>query len=194
MSAFRPPTIAAPLGDVSTDRLELRRFRHDDLDEMAIVFAKPEIWQFPYGRGFTKSETAAFLDSMIEEWDQCGFGCWVAVERDTAAIVGYVGLSVPMFLPEILPAVEVGWRFDPDHWGRGLAGEGARAALREGFTTMGLAEITSVPQVGNPASSRVAESIGMRLDRKVDIPANERRGQLEGFLYRITREEWSECI
>jgi len=193
MSAFRPPTIDAPLGDVSTDRLELRRFHHDDLDELAIVFAKPEIWQFPYGRGFTKSETEVFLAGMIKEWEQCGFGCWVAIERDSAAIIGYVGLSVPMFLPEILPAVEVGWRFDPDHWGRGFASEGARAAIREGFTTMGLDEITSVPQAGNPASSRVAERIGMRFDGIVEIPANERRGQLEGLLYRITREEWSAC-
>lgn len=193
MSAFRPPTIAAPLGDVSTDRLELRRFSDDDLDELAVVFAKPEIWQFPYGRGFTKLETEVFLAEMIEEWNQCGFGCWVAIERATAAIVGYVGLSVPMFLPEVLPAVEVGWRFDPDHWGRGFASEGARAALREGFSTMRLDEICSVPQVGNPASSRVAERIGMRFDRQVDIPANDRRGQLEGLLYRITSEEWSAC-
>jgi len=100
---------------------------------------------------------------------------------------------VPMFLPEIHPAVEVGWRFDPDHWGRGLATEGARAALREGFTTLGLNEITSVPQTGNTASSRVAERIGMRIDRTVAIPANERRGELEGRLYTMSREEWLAC-
>ena len=36
-SANHPP-IAAPLRDLTTERLDLRRFRPDDLDELAIVF------------------------------------------------------------------------------------------------------------------------------------------------------------
>ncbi len=97
---------------------------------------------------------------------------------------------MPMFLPEILPAVEVGWRFDPAYWGQGYASEGANAALREGFTTLGLDEITSVPQVGNPRSSDVCERLGMTLDRVVPIAANERRGEVHGMLYRLTRQLW----
>ncbi len=157
------------------------------------MFAKAEVWEYPYGRGLTRRGTQDFINTMIEEWAQCGFGCWIAIERVTNTVVGYLGLSVPMFLPEILPAVEVGWRLDPDHWGRGLATEGASAALREGFTTLGLDEITSVPQTGNDASSRVAERIGMRFDRVVRIPPNEKRGELEGRLYRLSRDEWVPC-
>ena len=95
--------------------------------------------------------------------------------------LGYLGLSVPTFLPEILPAVEVGWRLRPDAWGQGLATEGAGAALDEAFTTLGLDEVCSVPQADNPASIRVAERLGMRLDRQVEIPANERRGAARGL-------------
>jgi len=193
VSGFRPPQTKDPLGDVTTDRLHLRQFRESDLNGLAAVFAKPEVWEYPYGRGLTRRETQAFINTMIEEQEQCGFGCWIAIERVTNMVVGYLGLSVPMFLPEILPAVEVGWRLDPDHWGRGLATEGASAALREGFTTLGLDEITSVPQTGNDASSRVAERIGMRFDRIVRIPANEKRGELEGRLYRLSRDEWVPC-
>lgn len=173
-----------------TERLDLRRFRAQDLDALVSLFAKPEVWRFPYGRGFTREETAAFLETQLEEWDVCGFGCWLAEERGRDRAVGYVGLSVPGFLPEILPAVEVGWRFDPEVWGRGYASEGARAALAEAFDTLGLEEVSSVPQAGNPASSRVCERIGMRFEREVVIPANSRRGQLAGLLYAISRAEW----
>lgn len=186
----RHPPIAAPLGDVVTERLELRRFRPEDLDGLAAVFAKPEVWRFPYGRALTRDETAGFLRTQLGEWDSCGFGCWIAVERESRRILGYVGVSVPGFLPEILPAVEVGWRFDPAAWGRGYASEGARAALGQAFTTLGLEEVCSVPQADNPASRRVCERIGMRLERAVVIPANERRGELEGLLYKLTRAEW----
>lgn len=192
MSAARPnhPPIAAPLPDVTTERLDLRRFCESDLDELAAVFAKREVWLFPYGRAFTKDETADFLDSQIRHWADCGFGCWIARERTNARVVGYVGLSVPSFLSEILPAVEVGWRFDPAVWGRGFASEGAREALAQGFTTLGLEEICSVPQSDNPASTRVCDRLGMRLEREVEIPANPRRGALRASLYKITPGEW----
>ncbi len=183
------PPIRGPLGDVTTDRLELRRFRSEDLDDLAVVFEKTDVWKFPYGRGFTRDETAAFLKTQLAEWDSCGFGCWLAVERDRDRVIGYVGLSVPDFLPEILPAVEVGWRFDPAVWGSGYASEGARAALAEAFTTLGLNEVCSVPQLGNAASSRVCERIGMRFEREVVIPASSRRGQLAGLLYAMSRAE-----
>lgn len=184
------PPIEAPLPDVETERLTLRRFREDDLDRLAHVFAHREVWQHPYGRAFSRDETAAFLKAQLYEWDTCGFGCWIAIARTLSEVIGYVGISVPTFLPEILPAVEVGWRFDPAFWGQGLASEGARAALREAFVTLQLDEVTSVPQADNPSSSRVCERIGMHLQRSVHIPANSRRGEVEALLYTMSRDEW----
>jgi RimJ/RimL family protein N-acetyltransferase len=190
MPPFNAPPIASPLGAVTTKRLELRRFETTDLDGLADVFAKPEVWEFPYGRAFTRDETAQFLESQMEEWDECGFGCWIALLRETHQTIGYVGLSVPMFLPEILPAVEVGWRFDPAHWGQGFASEGAREAPREGFTTLGLSEICSLPQSSNPPSFKLCERIGMRFRRTVQCPATDRREAVEARMYTMTREAW----
>ena len=155
MTIDRNPPIAAPLPDVVTARLLLRRFEASDLDGLAAVFADEEVWRFPYGRAFTHRETERFLAQQIEEWDVCGFGCWIAEHREQRRVIGYVGLSVPTFLPEILPAVEVGWRFDPGYWGQGFATEGARAALREAFETLRLDEVTSVLQADNAPSACV---------------------------------------
>lgn len=208
------PPIAAPLGDVVTERLELRRLRPGDLDGLARVFAKREVWEFPFGRGFSPEETATFLGNQITQWQECGFGLWAASERasddpsddpppgsrpsgDQAAgpgasrpIAGFAGLSIPRFLPEILPAVEVGWRLDPAVWGRGYATEAAGAALTEAFTTLGLDEVCAVVQAGNTRSVRVAERLGMRLVRPVEIPPNERRSRLDALLFTITATEW----
>jgi RimJ/RimL family protein N-acetyltransferase len=184
------PPIARPLPEVMTERLELRRFRPDDLDGLAQVFAHPEVWQYPHGRAFTRDETATFLRNQVDQYEARGFGVWNAVERASGRIVGYVGVSVPTFLPEILPAVEVGWRFEPSVWGRGYASEGAIAALDESFTTLGLEEVCSLPQSDNLASVRVAERLGMRLERMVMIPANERFGAVEAACFVITRAEW----
>jgi len=184
------PPLAAPLSDILTPRLELRRFRPDDLGSLAEVFAKPEVWKFPYGRGLSESETAVFLNGQLEAWGANGFGCWLAIERQTGRTIGYLGLSIPTFLPDILPAVEVGWRLDPSAWGKGYATEGAEAALRQGFTELGLDEICSVPQSGNPASTAVCRRLGMTWERTVQIPPNDRRGPLEADLFKLTRDQW----
>jgi RimJ/RimL family protein N-acetyltransferase len=184
------PPIAAPLPDVRTERLDLRRFDHGDLDELVAVFAQVEVWRYPYHRGFTARETADFLDSQVSGWEVAGFGCWVARTLEDGRIVGYVGLSVPTFLPEILPAVEVGWRLAPAAWGRGYATEGARAALDEGFRTLRLERVCSLPQAGNDASIAVAERLGLTLQREIEVPATERRGPLTALLYEIERDAW----
>jgi RimJ/RimL family protein N-acetyltransferase len=97
---------------------------------------------------------------------------------------------VPMFLPEILPAVEVGWRFDPGFWGKGYATEGASAALEQGFSTLGLERICSVPQSENPPSGKVCQRIGMTFERQTAIPANNRRSELSADLYWMSAADW----
>jgi RimJ/RimL family protein N-acetyltransferase len=185
------PVVAAPLADVETDRLVLRRFARSDLDDLAVVFAKPEVWQFPLGRAVTRDETDEFLRAQIDQYDSCGVACWLAIERATGRIVGYVGISVPTFYPQILPTVEVGWRFDPDVWGRGFATEGARAALTQSFGPLGLDRVCSLPQAENTASVRVAERLGMRRERTVTLPGTDRRGPVNVAEFWITAEEWT---
>jgi len=187
--AASPPILVA-LGDVETKRLLLRRFVAEDVYLLAPIFAKEEVWRFPYSRGFSMEETRGFLENQIAAWDTLGYGLWLAIEGTSQQAIGFVGLSVPTFLPEILPAVEVGWRFDPDFWGRGYATEAAEAALKEGFTTLGFDRICSVPQSDNPPSGKVCQRIGMTFERQVAIPANERRGALSADLYWMNGTDW----
>ena len=49
-----------------TDRLFLRRWRAEDLDDLTVVFAKPEVWWYPDRRGWNADETRAFLDRRID--------------------------------------------------------------------------------------------------------------------------------
>jgi RimJ/RimL family protein N-acetyltransferase len=184
------PPIAAPLGDAETSRLLLRRFHNEDLDELASVFSHPEVWIFPYGRAFDRAETQAFLDAQLEHWEECGFGCWTARPRADTRLIGYVGLSVPTFLPEILPAVEVGWRFTPSAWGHGYATEGAAVALDQAFTKLGLQQVCSLPQTDNPRSCLVAERLGMRRVGERVVAADDRRGAVTAAVYEIDAGEW----
>ncbi len=149
------------MSTVETERLVLRPWLPEDIDSLASVFAEPEVWRHPFGRGFSRAESERFLDRQLEHWGRHGFGSWAAELKEEGRLIGYIGLSVPSWLPQVLPAVEVGWRLHPDYWGRGLATEGGRASVRHGFETLELDRIISIFSRDNVASGRVMEKLGI---------------------------------
>lgn len=185
------PPVAGRLTDIATERLILQPVGRESVGLLEPVFAKVEVWRYPFGRAFTRAETEVFVASQVEHWETLGFGLWVVSEHASNESVGYVGLAVPTFLPELLPAVEVGWRLDPRVWGRGYAAEAATAALAGAFEVLRLAEVISLPQTDNPRSVRVAERIGMRHAGTVMAPATDRRGPVDVAVMKMTSDEWA---
>jgi RimJ/RimL family protein N-acetyltransferase len=145
---------------LTTPRLELRPFVPGDLDELAVIHAEESFWWYPLRSGMSKEETAGFLQRVTARYDSDGFGIEALIDRASGAMIGWAGLAVPHFLPEILPAVEVGWRLAGAWRGRGLATEVGDAALEFGFTTGGLDRIVSIYEPENVASGRVMEHLG----------------------------------
>jgi RimJ/RimL family protein N-acetyltransferase len=150
---------------VETERLRLRPWRAaDDLPALAALNADAEVmrWVAP-NRPLRADESAALLERIEDHWRAHGYGLWAVEPRaDSAGCIGFAGLAVPSFLPEVLPAVEVGWRLDRAWWGRGLATEAAAASIAYGFETLGLRSVVSIIDAGNERSLRVAEKLGMR--------------------------------
>jgi RimJ/RimL family protein N-acetyltransferase len=170
---------------LDTERLRLRRWTAGDLDALSVVFAKPEVWWFPFRRGLSLAETERFLRRKLDEQEDRGWTPW-AVETRDERLIGYIGLSPPEFLPEVMPTIEIGWRLDPDHWGKGLATEGASAALGHGFCDLEVPEVVSIYEPRNTASCRVMERLGMGFDHDTRHPALE----LPLRVYRLSRAEW----
>ncbi len=135
------------------------------------------------GSTLTPEQCRAAIASFERGWEERGLGLFAAELRSSGRLVGFVGLAVPAYLPEILPAVEIGWRLARDVWGEGLATEGAREVLRFGFGELALDRIVGVHQVGNDASGRIMQKLGMRLERDTVDPTHGRPVRV----YEITR-------
>jgi RimJ/RimL family protein N-acetyltransferase len=85
------------------------------------------------------------------------------------------------------PAVEIGWRLHPAHWGRGYATEAAEASRDHGFAG-GLDEIVAFTAAGNLRSQAVMRRIGMARDPAADFdhPALPEDSPLRSHvLYRV---------
>jgi RimJ/RimL family protein N-acetyltransferase len=88
------------------------------------------------------------------------------------------------------PAVEVAWRVNRRYWGQGYATEAAAAAIADGFDRVGLKEIVAMTALGNTASVRVMECIGMSRSIEFDHPSQPKGSLLRRhILYRLQRQE-----
>ncbi|MFD8527816.1 GNAT family N-acetyltransferase [Streptosporangium canum] len=175
------------MAGLGTERLVLRRWREEDLEPLAVIDGDPEVMRF-IGDGSvrTREQTVAALALMERRWDERGFGLFAVELRETGELAGWVGLNVPGSLPEVMPAVEIGWRLGRPFWGRGIATEAAREALRFGFTEVGLDRIISICHINHHASARIMAKLGMRHEREMTVPAHGQRVRVLA----ITRSEF----
>ena len=169
-----PKLADAPGPVVATARLVLRPF--DDMDRAPFfaLHTHPLVVE-SLGSSPTRAESDTMLERYSAEMGREGWGLWVVAESESggdgtaAPFVGVVGLH--RVRPELpcAPAVEIGWRLHPDHWGHGYATEAAAASLRFGFEEAGLTDIVAFTTTINMRSQAVMERIGMRRDADGDF-------------------------
>jgi RimJ/RimL family protein N-acetyltransferase len=161
---------------IETARLVLRRPIASDLEPLVSINADPEVMRhIADGRTRTREQTEAGLERAMTEWRECEFGMFSVELAETGKYIGWVALAIPAFLPEVLPAVEIGWRLDRGQWGHGYATEAAQAVLRYGFEDCALERIVSIRDVANEASRRVMEKLGLRFAFETTVPTHGQR-------------------
>lgn len=153
---------------ITTERLALRTWRPEDREPFAAMNADARVMEF-FRQRLSREESDAYVDRIEAHFEREGFGLFAAELRESGEFVGYVGLQVPKFEAPFAPCVEIGWRLAAAHWGKGLATEGAQAALHWGFESVGLPEIVSFAVPANVRSIRVMQKIGMKRDEGGDF-------------------------
>ena len=84
----------------------------------------------------SRDESDAAVARIEAHFETRGFGLWAVEIVGGAPFAGLLGLCYPRFEAHFTPCVEIGWRLATEHWGRGYATEGARAALAFGFDAL----------------------------------------------------------
>ena len=177
---------------IGTERLILRKWREGDREPFARMNCDPVVMEhFP--ALLSRQESDALVDRAEAHLEQHGYGPWAAELRESQEFIGYVGLVIPSFEASFTPCVEIGWRLAKEHWGKGLATEGARALVRHGFEIQRLLELVSFTVPANLRSRRLMEKLGMTRDPRDDFDhpsISEGHPLRRHVLYRIRRDEW----
>lgn len=177
--------------EIKTERLILRPWRKSDLEPFAKLNADTEVMEY-FPSILSRKESDDLANRISSKLEEQGWGLWAVSIPDVADFIGFIGLSEPSFQADFTPAVEIGWRLAFDHWGKGYATEGAKAALEYGFKTLNFNEIVSFTAVQNMRSRRIMEKIGMHHDPKDDFDhpkLPEGHSLRRHVLYRINHSE-----
>jgi RimJ/RimL family protein N-acetyltransferase len=143
-------------GEIQTERLVLRRFKPDDLDELCRIFAIPEVVRYiGNGQSADRDQTAFALDSILKHYEQHGYGRLAVILKDAGKLIGYGGLRDLLGVPELVYLLDNAW------WNRGLATEIGQACLEYGFNELQVDRIVAMTMPENIPSRRVLEKLGM---------------------------------
>jgi ribosomal-protein-alanine N-acetyltransferase len=143
-----------------TERLILRPWRDADREPFSRMVSDPRVMEF-FPSTLTREESDSLVDRIQAHYEKHGFTFFAAELRESGEFTGFIGVANVPFESHFTPAVEIGWRLSFTHWKRGLATEGARAALRHAFEELRLPEVVALTVPANVRSRRVMEKLGM---------------------------------
>ena len=170
-----------------TERLTLRAWQPDDLDDLYAVTARDGVGQM---LGWTPHTRIGQAKEMLEG----------LIRNSTAFAVIYEGravgsLGIPRYSETNFPEFkdrrcrELSFFLSPDYWGRGLIPEAVKEVLRWLFTDVGLDAVFCGHFVFNVRSAHVQRKLGFRPVRITRYTT--KNGTVEDNQVNLmTRDEW----
>ena len=157
---------------IETDRLLVRKPRVEDAPGLLEAFADPEAMHYiGDGTTATLADVEDVIPLWLERWESWGVGFFSLVRRADGRVLGRAGfLRWDPATWEIGGSeTELGWGLAREHWGCGYATEAALALRDWALGEQGLGRLISLIQEGNVRSFRVAEKLGERYERDVEV-------------------------
>lgn len=150
---------------IETERLILRPPQAEDFGGFCELMADEESARF-IGGVQPREVVWRTLCVMSGAWTINGFSMFSVIEKETGRWIGRLG----PWQPDGWPGTEVGWGLITSAQGRGLAMEGACAAMDYAVDVLGWTEIIHCIDPLNAPSIKLAERMGSGYLRTVEAP------------------------
>ncbi|WP_112271425.1 GNAT family N-acetyltransferase [Lentzea terrae] len=175
---------------VTTDRLVLRPFTEHDLDDLHAYRSDQEVYRYLYGEAASLEDSEQRLEKSLTMSELTEEGQWLVLAVHFPEQGRVIGDVVLKWVSEKDRQGELGYVFNPEFQGKGLAREAAEAMLKIGFEQLQLHRIIAQCDPRNEPSWRLMERLGMR--REAHFRHNEifkgEWGDL--FVYAMLDEEY----
>ncbi len=151
---------------LETIRLLLLPWQRSDADLLRPIATDPEVMRcITGGVPWSDEQIQALVNQQIELYSQRGFCRWKLLEKPDGDFIGFCGVGFWRNAPD----PEIGWWLARHRWGRGLATEAARLALRDAVERAGLDRIVSIARPANTASTCIMQKLEFTLEAEFEI-------------------------
>ena len=177
---------------IVTERLVIRRYRHDDIPDVLGFAAQPSVAKVTSRRiQATEEGVRKYIDLQNSyrpfEMDEV---FELAIERkEDGKVIGFFG-----FICQDYGQGEMGWALGEEYRGQGYATEAARALMDYGFNSLGLHRIHADTSTDNTASWRIMERLGMRREGLLRGAVYEEGKWVDRYVYGILADEWRDMV
>ena len=152
---------------IETLRLTLRLMELSDLDDLLHIFGDPKVMASFDAEPFNREQMERWLQRNLAHQKTYGYGLFSVILKSDHTLIGDCGLEHMEIGGE--SATELGYDFRSDYWNQGYATEAASAVRDYAFKVLSLPSLISLIRVGNQASKRVSEKIGMKLIDEITV-------------------------
>jgi aminoglycoside 6'-N-acetyltransferase len=168
------------------ERVVIRRFTGDDAHALAGYRSKDEVARYQTWSNFGVDDATALITEMEASEVEPGRWYQVAIEAH-GELVGDIGYLLDQ---REYSTARIGYSLDPDHQGRGLAGEAVTVFLDWAFAAHRLHRVIASVDPRNTPSTRLLERLGFRREAH-HVEAIWFKGEwADDLVYAMLDREW----
>lgn len=153
-----------------TERLILREFTMDDLDELYGILSDAESMKY-YPAPFSYEKCQQWIQRNLENYKKYGFGLWAVTRKEDGKFLGDCGITMQLIDGSRVP--EIGFHINKVYTRKGYASEAACACRDYAFNTLNLPVVYCYQKYTNVPSQKTAEKMGMKRIKQYPDPKNE---------------------
>jgi len=150
---------------LETERLVLETWQESDWAEFRPIANDPEVMRYITGGApWSDDQIRSWVNRQVQCYFDSGFCRWKLAEKPVGDLIGFCGVGFRRDVPD----PEIGWWLARPFWGKGLATEAARVALRDVFERVKLDRVISVAMPANIASTGIMKKLGLQFETEFE--------------------------
>ena len=175
---------------LESDRLLIRPFQLGDEEAMYELNSNPQVQKYTGDTMIHSVEEAKnlLINIVFQDYKKYGYGRLAVIYKPNNKLIGFTGIK---YLPETGGESDLGYRFLPEYWGKGIATESSKMSLKYGFEVLNLEKIIGFTEIENIASTTVLKKMGFRITKIDYYPGEENEaGKNPINWFELTKENY----
>jgi len=175
---------------LESERLLIRPFQLGDEVAMYELNSNPIVQKYTGDTIIHSVEEAKklLINVVFEDYKKHGYGRLAVIYKPDNKLIGFTGIK---YLPEAGGESDLGYRFLPEYWGKGIATESSKMSLKFGFEKLKLKKIIGFTEIENSASTNVLLKMGFKITKTDFYPGEENEAGKEPVQWlELTKEDY----